>query len=196
MADSTHPHYSDDDVINVETRHEESDVNVRGLIAFVVVFIIFAVVTHVGLWLLYRFYVNIGKGATANAPLSAVAAPPNMSVPDLPRLQPFPTKVSKDETNAPYTNTPVTDMSDMAGAQNAKLNGYSWVDQGRGVVRIPIEEAKKLALSNGTYKTAAAAAQTTAAPAGAPALQTQPATATQQLSNSATSSQPASPTHP
>jgi cytoskeletal protein RodZ len=187
MADSTHPHYTDTDVVNVETRHEESDVNVRGLIVFMVVFIVFAIVTHLGLWLLFKFYVNIGKGATANAPLSSVAAPPNMSVPDLPRLQPFPTKMSKHETNAPYTNTPVTDMHDMAESQNAKLNGYSWVDKGKGVVRIPIDEAKKIALTNGTYKVATAAAQ--------------PATATQQLSNSAT--QPAShhppaatPAHP
>jgi hypothetical protein len=159
MADSTrHPHYDDADVINAGTRHEESDVNVRGLIVFVIVFIIFAVVTHLALWLLFKIYVNIGKGATANAPLSSVAAPPNMNVPDLPRLQPFPTKIINGETNAPYTSTPETDMLQMAARQNAALNTYSWVDKQHGIVRIPIEQAKQLALTNGTYKPAAAAA--------------------------------------
>src|SRR5947209_3384982 len=119
MADPTHhAHYDDADVVNVETRHEESDVNVRGLAVFLVVFIVFAVVTHLGLWLLYKFYVNIGKGAAANAPLSAVATPPNSNVPDLPRLQPFPTKIVNGDANAPYTNTPETDMRDMADRQN------------------------------------------------------------------------------
>src|SRR5438045_2413368 len=153
MADSTHhPHYDEADVINPETRHEESDVNVHGLIVFVVVFILFAIVTHLGLWLLFKFYVNIGKGATANAPLSSVAAPPNMNVPDLPRLQPFPTKITNSETNAPYTSTPETDMLQMATRQNTVLNNYSWVDKQRGIVRIPIEQAKQLALTNGHYK--------------------------------------------
>src|ERR1700747_1261865 len=100
MADQHAPipskHTYSGDVVNVETRHEESDVNVRALIWFMVIFIVFAAVTHAGLYLLYRFYRNIERGAAANAPLSSVAMPQGADVPPTPRLQPFPNRIAKN----------------------------------------------------------------------------------------------------
>ena len=42
MAEHLHPHYDDNEITNVETHHESSDVNVRALIWFGVIVVIFA----------------------------------------------------------------------------------------------------------------------------------------------------------
>ena len=73
--ESKHSVYAGDAIVNVETKHEESDVNVRALLWFVAIFVVFAAVVHVGLWLLFKFYVQLERGAT-NAPMTQIAAFP------------------------------------------------------------------------------------------------------------------------
>ncbi len=158
-----HPHFADDTVVNPETHHEESDVNVRALLWFVAVFIAFALVMHVALWVLFKFYVRIERGAT-NAPMTQVAVSPDTNVPGLPRLQPFPSKGPRGETQSPVAATPAADLVDMRAHEDAILNHYGWVDQQNGIVHIPIEQAKQLALERGfpvNTATAAPAAPTT-----------------------------------
>jgi hypothetical protein len=46
----------------------------------------------------------------------------------------------------PYTNTPVTDMEQMRAAEEQSLHTPGWVDKQRGIVRIPIDVAKQLAV--------------------------------------------------
>jgi hypothetical protein len=152
MADLSTKHTYSGDVANVETRHEESDVNVRALIWFMVIFIVFAAVTHAGLYLLYRFYRNLEGGAKANPPISSVAMPRDANVPVTPRLQPFPNRMPNNETVPPTANTPVVDMVEMRESENQRLNTYGWVDQQHGIAHIPIEEAKKRALQSGVYQ--------------------------------------------
>ncbi|HEX7192387.1 MAG TPA: hypothetical protein VF381_12540 [Thermoanaerobaculia bacterium] len=152
MSDQPTKHTYSGDVANVETRHEESDVNVRALIWFMVVFIIFAAVTHFGLYLLYRFYRNMERGAAANAPISSVAMPRGADVPPAPHLQPFPNRMPNNEVMPPTHSTPVVDMAEMRESENRRLASYGWVDKQHGVVHIPIEEAKKLALQSGAYQ--------------------------------------------
>ncbi|HEY2321614.1 MAG TPA: hypothetical protein VGJ82_02010 [Thermoanaerobaculia bacterium] len=152
MADVPSKHTYSGDVVNVETHHEESDVNVRALIWFMVIFIVFAAVTHVGLYLLYRFYRNIERGAAANAPLSSVAMPQGADVPPTPRLQPFPNRMPNNDVVPPTRNTPVIDMADMRASETQRLSTYGWVDKPHGVVHIPIEQAKQLALRSGVYQ--------------------------------------------
>ena len=62
MDDLSTKHTYSGDVANVETRHEESDVNVRALLWFVAIFIAFAAVTHVALWLMFKFFVQLERG--------------------------------------------------------------------------------------------------------------------------------------
>lgn len=152
MADQPAKHTYSGDVVNPETHHEESDVNVRALIWFMVAFIIFAAVTHVGLYLLYRFYRSIERGAAANAPISSVAMPQGADVPPTPHLQPFPTRMPNTEVVPPTHSTPVVDMADMRASESERLNTYGWVDKQHGVAHIPINEAKKLALQSGVYQ--------------------------------------------
>jgi len=133
------------EIVNPETHHEKSDVNVRALLWSVVIFILFAGATHLVLYLQFQFYRSKFRGKT-NAPLTAVARPPDAAVPPEPRLQPFVTRNVGGATNPPMTNTPVTDMEQMRAAEEQALHTPGWVDKQRGIVRLPIDVAKQLAV--------------------------------------------------
>jgi hypothetical protein len=147
------PHHSDG-VVNVETKHEESDVNVRALLWFVAIFIAFAGFTHLTLWLLFRFFVQLERGRV-NEPMTAIARGAEGNVPALPRLQPFPVNQA-GQTVAPYNSTPVIDLEEMRANEDRVLHSYGWVDRKSGIVHIPIEEAERLALQSGVYSVHAA----------------------------------------
>jgi hypothetical protein len=127
------------EIVNPETHHEKSDVNVRALLWAVVIFIVFAALTHAVLYLQFQFYRSKFRGKT-NAPLTAVPRPASADVPPQPRLQPF------TSTMPPYTNTPVTDMEQMRAAEEQALHTPGWIDKQRGIVRVPIDVAKQLAV--------------------------------------------------
>ena len=135
-------------IVNPETRHEESDVNVRALLWFVVIFIAFAAVTHVLLWVMFRFYAELARGST-NAPLTMIARPVDASIPQQPRLQPFPTREPTGTMLPPTSGTPALDMTQMRAHENEELHAPGWVDQQKGIVRIPIDVAKKLVVQRG-----------------------------------------------
>src|SRR5215467_15111832 len=103
------------EIVNPETHHEKSDVNVRALLWSVVIFIVFAALTHLVLYLQFQFYRSIFRGKT-NAPLTAVARPADANVPPEPRLQPF------TSPQPPYVMTPVTDMNQMRAAEEQALH--------------------------------------------------------------------------
>lgn len=139
--------YHDDDVVNPETHHEKSDVNVKALLMFGAAFVVFAAVMHFVLFAMYRQFVK-HENSHQNVPLTKMARPDSMNIPQIPRLQPFPTK-SASGVIPPVSNTPVTDMVEMRNTQEQSLNSYGYADRAKGVVHIPIEEAKKLALQRG-----------------------------------------------
>jgi len=136
-----HAHFRDDDIVNPETRHEESDVNVRALLWSVVVFIVLAAVTHALLYAQFHF-LRRHFNKEASQPLTMMARP--SPVPAAPRLQPFP-----NDERPPGATTPVTDMEEMRAAEDEAMNKPGWVDQKKGVVRLPIETAKKLVVQRG-----------------------------------------------
>ncbi|HXH41681.1 MAG TPA: hypothetical protein VNN08_23860 [Thermoanaerobaculia bacterium] len=136
-----HAHYSDDDIVNAETHHEKSDVNVRALGWAVVILVVFAALTHLVLYLQFHAYARYFR-KDASQPLTMMAPPSN--VPATPRLQPFPANALP-----PYASTPVTDMNEMRAAEDQALNTPGWVDQKKGVVRLPIEVAKQLVVQRG-----------------------------------------------
>ena len=149
-----HYHYNEGDIVNPETRHEESDVNVRALLWFVAIFIAFAIVTHVVLYALYSGFIKFEKHRQAALPpLTAMQRPDSMNVPPAPRLQPFRTKDAQGVDIAPYNNTPVTDLVEMRAGEDRVLNHYGYVDAQHGVVHIPIDEAKQLALQRNLFPT-------------------------------------------
>jgi len=137
-----HQQYRGDAVVNPETHHEESDVNVRALLWFVAIFIVFAVVAHVLIWVMFRYFREIARGET-NPPLTAIARPADADVPQLPRLQPFP------QPRPPYEDTPVIDLEQMRRNEDQALRNPAWIDRQKGTVRLPIDVAKRLAVQRG-----------------------------------------------
>jgi hypothetical protein len=136
-----HAPYRDGDIVNPETRHEDSDVNVRALLWAVVIFIVFAFVTHAVLYLQFHAYARHFRNESSQ-PLTMMQRPSN--VPPTPRLQPFP-----NDKVPPNASTPLTDMAEMRAAEDEALNKPGWVDKQKGIVRIPIETAKQLVVQRG-----------------------------------------------
>jgi hypothetical protein len=143
-----HVPYRDDDIVNPETRHEDSDVNVRALLWAVVIFIVFAALTHAVLYLQFHAYARHFRNESSQ-PLTMMPRPSDASVPSAPRLQPFPNKLLNRQDLPPNTNTPLTDMADMRAAEDEALNNPGWVDKQKGIVRLPIETAKQLVVQRG-----------------------------------------------
>ena len=161
-----HIQYEDDDLFNPETHHEESDVPVKPLWWALILFVVFGAITHFVLWF---FYQGMRKAEMRrwDPPQTTVTRPEDADIPkNQPLLQPFPhvEEGAITETVAvPYQNTPVTDMQAMRAAEEKVLQHYGWVDKQRGVVHIPIDEAKNLFAAQVAVQSQGAAATTTAA---------------------------------
>ncbi len=151
MPDRQHPHYDDLDIINVETHHEHSDVNVRALLWTIAISIVIGAVSYAGIWWMFKFFSGMERRKSmAQAPLTEMQRPSDVYIPrDQPFLQPFPKKGPSGQTVPPFSDTPVIDLQKMRIDEERALSTYGWVDPQKGIVRIPIEEAKRIALQRG-----------------------------------------------
>lgn len=170
-----HIQYEDDDLFNPETHHEHSDVPVRPLFWFIVIFVVFGAVSHLALYFLYKGFVK-GERSRMDPPQTQVARPADAAVPqNQPLLQPFPKQDAKGNEIPPQADTPVVDMDDMRDQEARQLGSYGWVDRQRGTVRMPIQVAKELLAARlavqGQLGTTPAPAATTTAPAAPGATQ-------------------------
>lgn len=139
-----HIKYEDDDLFNPETHHESSDVPVSALLWFVVIFIVFGVVSHFVILFFYKGMVKAERNRM-DPPRSAVARPAHADVPqNQPLLQPFPKQDAKGNAIPPQADTPVVDMDDMRATERQRLTTYGWVDKERGTVHMPIQTAKEI----------------------------------------------------
>jgi hypothetical protein len=110
--------------------HEKSDAATQPLFRFVVGLAVFVAAAMVVMVMLYSYF---GDRETAlDIPLSPLAkqAPP---VAAGPQLQP----------------NPSLELNDLRRQEEAQLNGYGWVDQPAGLVRIPVERAIELMAERG-----------------------------------------------
>lgn len=165
-----HIHYEDDDLFNPETHHEESDVPVKPLFQAVVIFIVFAFMTHFAVAGLYKAFAK-GERKRMDPPQTQVARPANAGVPqNQPLLQPFPTP-----NIAPNANTPVTDLDEMRRRDQERLTTYGWVDKQHGIVHIPIDQAKEKFMQSGAPASPPAAPAASTPPPGAGTAPAQPA---------------------
>ena len=114
-----------------EVHHEESDVDIRAILLFGAGLIVAAVLIHLLVYVLFRYFdVREAQRVTPQYPL-AIAQ--ENRVPPEPRLQ---------------TN-PRQDLADLRAKEDELLNSYGWVDRNAGIVRIPIDEAIRLTLQRG-----------------------------------------------
>jgi hypothetical protein len=133
MAELHQPHATHpvDGADNPEVHHEESDVNIRGVLMFGGALIVAAIVIHLVVGLLFKYFdVREARQGTPEYPLAAAQ---ENRLPPEPRLQ---------------TN-PRQDLADLRAREDQALAGYSWVDRNAGIVRIPIDEAIKKTLERG-----------------------------------------------
>ena len=150
--------------VDTSLGYERSDVGVTGIVVFVVALTIFVVVGGV---LCY------GIGKVINARMNKEDGPNSKwtktvdvrqlgNLPSNPELQDkmaeitqsFPTpRVQSDDGNQ--------DVADLHAREDLLLSNYTWVDESKGTVRIPIERAMELIAQRGLT---AAPAVTTQAP--------------------------------
>jgi hypothetical protein len=116
---------------NPAVTHEESDVNIRGILAFGAGLIVVAVVIHLLIYVLFGYFDSReARKVMVEYPLAAGQAD---RLPPEPRLQ---------------TN-PRQDLIDLRAKEDEILGSYGWVDRNAGVVRIPVDAAIKLTLERG-----------------------------------------------
>ena len=133
---SHHAGHDHGDLHNPDVHHEESDINVRAIIWFVVVLTAIVLSMNVsmyGMFKLLQYYER--KTEAAVSPLTRPASDPKAFSKDFPKplLQVAPWK----------------DLEGFRAEQENHLHGYGWVDEKLGVARIPIAKAKEMLLQKG-----------------------------------------------
>lgn len=128
---------------SVERGHQPVEVNTRLVIGLGVLFVIAAAVLHLALaGLFFSFQRQEARADRPGSPfLEARPSPPP------PRLQ----------------AAPAGELEVYQATQQARLNGYGWVDRDAGVVHIPIDRAMDLLVLRGVP-----AGTGTPAPTGTP----------------------------
>jgi len=129
MAEQHLPHAAHPDAPVI--RHETSDANIRGVFGFAAALALGTMFVMFLVWVLFRFL--DARTAPAGAPQFPLAAAQASRVPPAPRLQ----------------VNPREDLRELRAKEDQQLTTYGWVDKGKGVVRIPIEQAMKLAVQRG-----------------------------------------------
>src|SRR5579883_1723321 len=127
MADKRHEREDHDiqlpDLTRPDARHEHSDIDVWAVGKFALALGFLCVLSLGLLFGLFKYFQS-----TTGGPLPKVVTSLNVdarSLPPEPRLQ----------------QAPITDLKEMRAAEDKILNGYGWIDQQHGIVRVPIDRA-------------------------------------------------------
>ena len=150
---------------NPDVAHEESDVSIRPIAWFMAWLVIATAVVMLLMIGLYRYLDNRANKQDEHerSPLASERNP----IPPQPVLQLGPESPGLTKFDAAKTS-PTSEVDSMRKQENLKLDYYAWVDQSKGIVYLPIERAKELALERGILKSrpqppaAAASAQSAA----------------------------------
>lgn len=141
------------DDASVREGYEVTDANTGGIVVFLV-----ALFISVGVFFVFCFGmgkvinsgldradgpVNKWNAPNQIAPRKAIESNPALEQEQLAKLtQQFPTpRLELDDGNQ--------DLVDLHGREDLLLNHYSWIDRGKGTVRIPIERAMELIAQRG-----------------------------------------------
>ena len=110
-----------------KVNHETTDISLVGTTRVALFFLGAISLVFLLMWGAWGFFL---KQASATDPGKPAMATPDFGnrLPATPRVQSLPTE----------------DLGAYRAAQNAKINGLAWVDQGAGTVRIPINAAMRL----------------------------------------------------
>ena len=116
---------------NIESEHEESDVDVRAILGFGAALLTVGLAVAVFLYWLVGFY---GRQAERRETrVFPLAAEQQEQLPPEPRLQ----------------SDPQGDLRALRTQEEELLKSYGWVNKEAGIARIPIDEAMKLVVQRG-----------------------------------------------
>ena len=119
-------------ITNPEVSHEVSDVSIPDIVKFGIGLMLVAIVTHILMWGLYRYFAARVPG-TQSIGIARDRLPPE------PRLQGAPG----------HEIHPVDELKSMLAAEESVLTTYAWVAQANGTARIPIDQAIKMLAERG-----------------------------------------------
>ena len=112
-----------------------------------VIFIVFAAVTHAVLYLQFHAYASHFRNE-ASQPLTMMAPPSRAAVPADAAPAAVPER-RPSRQRPPNTNTPSPTWPTCAPPKTKHSTKPGWVDQQKGIVRLPIETAKQLVVQRG-----------------------------------------------
>lgn len=149
---------------NEGVAHEESDLNLDGIIKFVIHLIVLVAASAAIVYGMYRYFsgqeYEQEKSETPSTLLKReqrASGKPEDMFPE-PRLQ----------------DKPLIDLEKYRAGEQHRLDNYNWLDKEKGLVSIPIEEAKRRLLEQMKTKAAEPAPAQGAKAAAAAATQAQP----------------------
>ncbi|HUA91346.1 MAG TPA: hypothetical protein VL991_02205 [Terracidiphilus sp.] len=146
------PHGHKNDEVDASLGYEPSDVKITGILVFLVAMGIFVVVTAVtcyGIGKVFNAYMNKEDGPNSKW-TQTVDVRQLGNLPSSPELQnkvaeitrTFPTpRVQLDDGNQ--------DIADLHARENLLLDNYTWIDQSKGTLRIPVERAMEIIARSG-----------------------------------------------
>lgn len=145
----SHP---DKNEIDASAGYEQTDANITGIVVFLTALAIFAAVTGL---------VCYGIGRVINAHLNKEDGPNSKwtktvdirqlgNMPSSPELQ---NKIATLTQSFPTPRVQIDngdqDIADLHAREDLLLDNYTWIDESKGAVRIPIERAMKLIAQQG-----------------------------------------------
>jgi len=122
---------AENELHNPKVHHEASDVDIRAITRYGVIFSLALVASLVLVWFVFN-YLKAREDRLGTAPSTLVRRDAR-SLPPEPRLQ----------------SSPILDLQQMQAAENQLLDGYAWVDPANGIVRIPVNRALDLVAREG-----------------------------------------------
>ena len=144
---------------NPDTSHEESDLRIKPVALFIFWLLAGMGVVAVLMVVLFNsFEKSEQKAEGKKSPLAAERS----EIPPEPRLQLAPKSDEQLKNNRPpdlKRDHPLEEMKHLREEEDRALDNYTWVDQQKGVVGLPIEEAKRLVLEKELLKSRPAGAQ-------------------------------------
>jgi hypothetical protein len=152
MPEAFEYHEPKETTVDTKLGYEGTDVKVSGVVVFLTALAIFVVVTAV-------LCIGIGKVidsqmAKADGPVTKWNHPVDVrklgnlaSSPEL--QQQFAQLASRFPSPRLQTDDGYQEVADMHAKEDLLLENYSWVDEGKGTVRIPIERAMELVAERG-----------------------------------------------
>ncbi|HEY1767992.1 MAG TPA: hypothetical protein VGG26_10065 [Terracidiphilus sp.] len=146
------PHLHKNDQVDASLGYEPTDVKMTGILVFIVSMAIFVVVTAVlcyGIGKVFNARMNREDGPNSKW-TQTVDVRQLGNLPSSPALQ---NKMAEITQSFPAPRLQLDDgnqdIADLHARENLLLDNYTWIDQSKGTVRIPIERAMEILAEKG-----------------------------------------------